>query len=104
MDYLIGCQLGFAYEKNIPKPSIEATNRCFHRHLAQLRKVFDINDYKVNQYPNKIVRDQYKVSRHYLFKFSQNGWYRNLPDEILTLDNKYPSTDIRENARMQLKR
>lgn len=94
LDYLMGCQLGFAYEENVPKPSVEAANRCFNRHIARLERVFDINDYNVNKHPRKNVAKQYKACRHYLFKFSLKGWYDSMPDEILTLANKYPDSEL----------
>jgi hypothetical protein len=89
LDYLIGCQLGFAHEENIPKPSVEAANRCFNRHLAKLERVFGIHPYNANKYPDKNIIKQYKACRHYLFKFSLCGWYQDMPEVILSLQ-KYP--------------
>jgi hypothetical protein len=87
--YLLGCQLTLVHVSNVKKPSLEAVNRCFNRHLYFLEKFDDINAYNVNKHPSKNIQKEYKACRHYLFKFSLPAWYDKLPDEILTFENKY---------------
>lgn len=88
--YLIGCQLSLVHETNSKKPSINTVQRCFNRQLNYLEKVHKCHAYNVNEHPSKLIQKQYKACRHYLFKFSLPAWYENLPDEILTFENKYP--------------
>lgn len=89
--YIIACQRGLVYdgETNIQKPTIEAANRVFTRHLHRLDDVHGINATNANKFDNPIIKKQYKACRHYLFQFSLPGWVKNLPDEIESYDNKY---------------
>lgn len=87
--YLIGCQLSLVRDSNVKKPTIEAVNRCFNRHLKFLEDVHNCHQWNVNKYPSLHIRKQYKACRHYLFKFSLRAWVDKLPDEILTYENKY---------------
>lgn len=87
--YLIGCQLGLVHDNNVKKPTLEVVNRCFNRQLKFLETVHKINQWNVNKHPNKITKRKYKTCRHYLFKFSLQGWVDRLPEEILTYENKW---------------
>lgn len=89
LDYLIGCRLGFVRDKSVQKPSIEVVQRCFQRHLLFLDTIFKCNTYNVNKHRSKLIQKQYKACRHYLFKFSLPAWYKKLPNEILTFQEKY---------------
>lgn len=92
--YLIGCQTSLVKISNAQKPSIEAANRCFNRQLRFLEKIHDCHAYNVNKHPNKIIQKKYKACRHYLFQFSLKAWYKKLPKEILTFENKYPDVNL----------
>lgn len=87
--YLIACQHGVTRLKDVEKPSIEIVNRCFNRHLGFLELIDDCNQWNVNKHSSKLVRNEYKACRHYLFKFSCPGWVKYLPDKILSLENKH---------------
>lgn len=87
--YLLGCKWGFIHDKSVRKPSIEIVQRCFQRQLTFLEKIHKCNAYNVNQHHSKLIQKQYKACRHYLFKFSLPAWYEKLPNEILTLQEKY---------------
>lgn len=82
--YLIACQHGVAYhaEKDLQKPSVEVVNRCFNRQIKRLEEVFPVDEYTINQYNNTLVKKKYKACKHYIFKFSLNGWVKSMPDEI----------------------
>lgn len=92
--YLVACQNMMAFDENAKKPKIEVVNRCFERHLAFLERVHGIHAYNVNKHRLKLARKQYKACRHYLFKFTLPAWVRNLPEEILTFENKYPDSNF----------
>lgn len=92
--YLIACQLMMAFDENVKKPRTAVVNRCFERHLEFLENVHGIHAYNVNKHRLKLVRKQYKACRHYLFKFTLPAWVRNLPEEILTFENKYPDSNF----------
>ncbi|AFV21901.1 hypothetical protein BTB_502p05960 (plasmid) [Bacillus thuringiensis Bt407] len=89
LKYLIGCRLGVVRNKSVQKPAIEVVQRCFKRYLVFLEMVFKCNAHNVNKHPYKSIQKQYKACRHYLFKFSLPAWYEKLPNEILTLQEKY---------------
>lgn len=89
--YLLGCQTRLVRGQNAKKPTLEAVERCFNRHILFLNVIFRVDDYNVNKYPNPLIRKQFKTCRHYLFKFSLPAWYEKLPAEILTFENKYPN-------------
>lgn len=93
--YLLGCQLGIVSGRNAKKPSLAVVERCFNRQIVFMNKIFRVDDYNVNKYPNPLIKKQFKTCRHYLFKFSLPAWYEKLPTEILTFENKYP--DSRRN-------
>lgn len=88
--YLVACQLMMAHDENAKKPEIPVVNRCLERHLRFLETVHKCHAYNVNKHRLKTIRKQYKACRHYLFKFSLPAWVKNLPDEVLTFENKYP--------------
>ncbi|ADO59697.1 hypothetical protein [Paenibacillus polymyxa] len=87
--YLIGCQHCFVREKNATKPSLDVVQRCFKRQLSYLERIHGCHAYNVNKHTNKLIQKNYKACRHYLFKFSLPAWYAKLPEEILTIENKY---------------
>lgn len=89
--YLIGCQTGLVRESNAQKPSIQTINRCFKRHLDFLETIHDCHTYNHNKHSSKLIQKEYNACRHYIFKFSLPGWVKNMPDEILTFENKYPN-------------
>ncbi|WCF11772.1 hypothetical protein NDS46_31740 (plasmid) [Paenibacillus thiaminolyticus] len=89
LQYLIGCRLGFVHERNTKKPSLEAVQRCFNRHLSYLQKIHGCDASNVNKHSCKLSQKAYKACRYYLFKFSLPAWYAKLPDEVLTIQNKY---------------
>lgn len=87
--YLIACQHGVAYhaEKDLQKPSVEVVNRCFKRQIAIMEDVFGVDEFTINQYHNPIVKKKYQACKHYIFKFSLNGWVKSMPAVI----EAYPS-------------
>ncbi|WCK57176.1 hypothetical protein PP175_28730 (plasmid) [Aneurinibacillus sp. Ricciae_BoGa-3] len=89
--YLIGCQHMFVHDANATKPSLDVVERCFNRHLWFLENIHQCNAYNVNKHPSKLIQNQYKACRHYLFQFSLPAWYKKLPNEILTIDKKHSS-------------
>ena len=90
LEYLICCQRGVSFNRDVHKPSIELVNRCFQRHLRFLETVHDCHQWNVNKHPFKDIVREYKACRHYSFKFSCPGWVKFLPDTILAFKSKFP--------------
>lgn len=86
--YLLGVQLGIIHEESAIKPSIEIVNRCLNRHLSFIKEIYRYDD-NTKEKANPIVVREYKACKHYLFQFSLNGWYKRLPDKILSYEEKY---------------
>lgn len=91
--YLLACQHGFSmYGEDLKKPTLEAVNRCFSRHLAFLNHVFNVNSgtYKLREikefYPT--VVKEYIACLYYLEKFSDESWLKKMPDEVLTIQSR----------------
>lgn len=91
--YLIGCQLGVVEDTSVSKPSMELAHRCFNRHLYFLDLVRKCNQSTVNKHSSKLVIRMYKTCLEYRFKFTQNGWLKTLPEEVLTFEQLYPDFD-----------
>lgn len=92
LEYLKCLQHGFALgeKENLLKPSPEVISDALNRHLDHIDKVFNCNADTYKKCPHKRVIKEYLACRHYLFKFTLQGWYDRLPDVLLTFENKYP--------------
>lgn len=89
--YLIGCQHGVVHHENTTKPSVEVFKRLFTRELHYLGKVYSCNKYNYRHHNSDLIQKRYLACNHYLQQVSIPEWYAKLPDEILSLDNMYPS-------------
>ena len=91
--YLVSCQGLLARQTDAHKPTIETAQRGFRRHIHHLMKVYQCDcerELKRLQVPEgKLIQKEYEACRHYRFQFSLPGWYRNMPDVVLTYDHKY---------------
>lgn len=87
--YLIGCQTSVVHDENALKPTVEAAQRCFNRHLHFLNLVHECNENTVKN-ASTFKQREYHACRYYLSKFRDGAWLEKLPNRILTLENKYP--------------
>jgi hypothetical protein len=92
--YLVGCNRMLVQDHNAKKPTLDAAERCFNRHLVYLEEIHSCHAYNVNKHSSILIQKEYKACRHYLFQFSLNTWYEKLPNEILTFENKYSEADF----------
>lgn len=87
--YLLGVQLGLVRETGVEKPSVEVVNRCLNRHLAFIKKIHKCDERTYKEHRSPFIKNEYKACKHYLFQFSLNGWYKRLPDKIISFEEKY---------------
>ena len=91
--YLISLKVGIALTKNTEKPTLDIVNRCFNRQLQFLDLIFKCNDTK-HKKVDEITKKTYSACIYYIEKFKDKNWVDNLPNTVLTYQNRYEKNTL----------
>lgn len=103
--YMVASYYGYTQENEIygtygnDKPTVEVMTRALNRYLGYIQENSKIS-LKVLQHADileKKYKKRVKFVRHYLFKFSLEGWYERLPEYVPTYREHFKDIETEED-------